>query len=95
MQLKGFQGTDFSIYGDHSAYPDKRKLKAVLTDNMDRNQLIGIVLILAMLVGYQLLVPKPAPEKEPVLNKRRLANQRPHRGRRLPAIQLAGRASFG
>lgn len=32
---------------------------------MDRNQLIGIVLILAMLVGYQLLVPKPAPEKQP------------------------------
>ncbi|GAB3508668.1 membrane protein insertase YidC [Spirosoma knui] len=32
---------------------------------MDRNQLIGIVLIMAMLVGYQLLVPKPAPEKEP------------------------------
>lgn len=32
---------------------------------MDRNQLIGIVLILAMLVGYQLLVPKPAPEQEP------------------------------
>ena len=32
---------------------------------MDRNQIIGIVLILAMLVGYQLLVPKPAPEKEP------------------------------
>lgn len=31
---------------------------------MDRNQLIGIVLILAMLVGYQLLVPKPAPEKQ-------------------------------
>lgn len=30
---------------------------------MDRNQLVGIVLILAMLVGYQLLVPKPAPEK--------------------------------
>ncbi len=30
---------------------------------MDRNQIIGIVLILAMLVGYQLLVPKPAPEK--------------------------------
>ena len=27
---------------------------------MDRNQLIGIVLIMAMLVGYQLLVPKPA-----------------------------------
>ncbi|AUD02940.1 membrane protein insertase YidC [Spirosoma pollinicola] len=35
---------------------------------MDRNQLIGIVLILAMLVGYQLLVPKPAPEK-PVAQK--------------------------
>ena len=33
---------------------------------MDRNQIIGIVLILVMLVGYQLLVPKPAPEKEPV-----------------------------
>lgn len=32
---------------------------------MDRNQIIGIVLILAMLVGYQVLVPKPAPEKEP------------------------------
>jgi YidC/Oxa1 family membrane protein insertase len=32
---------------------------------MDRNQLIGIVLIMAMLVGYQLLVPKPAPQKEP------------------------------
>ncbi|GAA4414694.1 membrane protein insertase YidC [Nibrella viscosa] len=32
---------------------------------MDRNQIIGIVLILAMLVGYQLLVPKPAPEKAP------------------------------
>ncbi len=31
---------------------------------MDRNQLIGIVLIMAMLVGYQLLVPKPAPEAE-------------------------------
>lgn len=31
---------------------------------MDRNQIIGIVLILAMLVGYQLLVPKPAPEKK-------------------------------
>ncbi|QMW05603.1 membrane protein insertase YidC [Spirosoma foliorum] len=32
---------------------------------MDRNQIIGIVLILAMLVGYQLLVPKPAPDKQP------------------------------
>ena len=32
---------------------------------MDRNQLIGIVLIMAMLVGYQLLVPKPAPVAEP------------------------------
>ena len=32
---------------------------------MDRNQLIGIVLILAMLVGYQFLVPKPAPDKQP------------------------------
>ncbi len=32
---------------------------------MDRNQIIGIVLIMAMLVGYQMLVPKPAPEKEP------------------------------
>ena len=30
---------------------------------MDRNQLIGIVLIMAMLVGYQLLVPKPEPDK--------------------------------
>ncbi|MFD2572150.1 membrane protein insertase YidC [Spirosoma soli] len=29
---------------------------------MDRNQIIGIVLILAMLVGYQILVPKPAPD---------------------------------
>ena len=34
---------------------------------MDRNQIIGIVLIMVMLVGYQLLVPKPAPEKEPAL----------------------------
>lgn len=32
---------------------------------MDRNQLIGIVLIMAMLVGYQLLAPKPAPDKKP------------------------------
>jgi len=32
---------------------------------MDRNKIIGIVLIMAMLVGYQLLVPKPAPLKEP------------------------------
>lgn len=32
---------------------------------MDRNQIIGIVLILAMLIGYQVLVPKPAPEKKP------------------------------
>lgn len=32
---------------------------------MDRNQIIGIVLIMAMLVGYQLLVPKPAPEQKP------------------------------
>ncbi|AQG79171.1 membrane protein insertase YidC [Spirosoma montaniterrae] len=32
---------------------------------MDRNQLIGIVLILAMIVGYQLLMPKPEPVKEP------------------------------
>lgn len=32
---------------------------------MDRNQVIGIVLILAMLIGYQVLVPKPAPDKKP------------------------------
>lgn len=32
---------------------------------MDRNQIIGIVLIMAMLVGYQILVPKPAPDKQP------------------------------
>ncbi|TAE33906.1 MAG: membrane protein insertase YidC [Cytophagales bacterium] len=32
---------------------------------MDRNQLIGILLILAMLVGYQFLVPKPEPETKP------------------------------
>ncbi|WP_266365696.1 membrane protein insertase YidC [Tellurirhabdus rosea] len=32
---------------------------------MDRNQVVGIVLILAMLLGYQLLMPKPQPEKEP------------------------------
>jgi len=31
---------------------------------MDRNQLIGIVLIMTMLVGYQLLVPKSAPEAD-------------------------------
>lgn len=31
---------------------------------MDRNQLIGILLILAMLVGYQFLVPKPEPEQK-------------------------------
>ncbi len=36
---------------------------------MDRNQLIGIVLIMAMLVGYQLLVPKSAPEAEPAGKK--------------------------
>ncbi len=29
---------------------------------MDRNQIIGILLILAMLVGYQMLVPRPKPE---------------------------------
>ncbi len=33
---------------------------------MDRNQIIGIVLIMAMLVGYQILAPKPTPEKPPV-----------------------------
>lgn len=32
---------------------------------MDRNQLIGILLILAMLVGYQFLVPKPPQEEQP------------------------------
>ncbi|WP_138990478.1 membrane protein insertase YidC [Larkinella sp. C7] len=32
---------------------------------MDRNQIIGIVLILGMLLGYQLLMPKPAPETKP------------------------------
>lgn len=32
---------------------------------MERNQLIGISLILAMLVAYQFLAPKPAPEKAP------------------------------
>ncbi|MCY7357403.1 MAG: membrane protein insertase YidC, partial [Rudanella sp.] len=32
---------------------------------MDRNQLIGILLILAMLVGYQFLVPKPETVKKP------------------------------
>ncbi|MEZ0612050.1 membrane protein insertase YidC [Fibrella sp. WM1] len=32
---------------------------------MDRNQLIGLLLILAMFVGYQYLVPKPPPEKKP------------------------------
>jgi YidC/Oxa1 family membrane protein insertase len=31
---------------------------------MDRNQLIGILLILAMLVGYQFLVPKPEQPKQ-------------------------------
>jgi YidC/Oxa1 family membrane protein insertase len=31
---------------------------------MDRNQIIGFVLILAMLIGYQLLVPTPDPPKE-------------------------------
>ncbi|GAB3938836.1 membrane protein insertase YidC [Larkinella terrae] len=36
---------------------------------MDRNQIIGIVLILGMLLGYQLLVPKPAPEKKPEQEK--------------------------
>jgi YidC/Oxa1 family membrane protein insertase len=32
---------------------------------MERNQIIGILLMLAMLVAYQFLAPKPAPEKEP------------------------------
>ncbi|WP_019987730.1 membrane protein insertase YidC [Rudanella lutea] len=32
---------------------------------MDRNQLIGILLILAMLVGYQFLVPKPEQTEQP------------------------------
>jgi YidC/Oxa1 family membrane protein insertase len=32
---------------------------------MDRNQIIGIVLILGMLLGYQLLMPKPVPETKP------------------------------
>ncbi|GAB3900393.1 membrane protein insertase YidC [Larkinella knui] len=36
---------------------------------MDRNQIIGIVLILGMLLGYQLLMPKPAPEKKPEQEK--------------------------
>ncbi|MFC5408661.1 membrane protein insertase YidC [Larkinella bovis] len=36
---------------------------------MDRNQIIGIVLILGMLLGYQLLMPKPAPEKQPEQEK--------------------------
>jgi YidC/Oxa1 family membrane protein insertase len=31
---------------------------------MDRNQIIGFVLILLMLVGYQLLIPAPEPPKE-------------------------------
>jgi YidC/Oxa1 family membrane protein insertase len=33
------------------------------TNIMDRNQLIGLLLILVMFVGYQYLVPKPPPEK--------------------------------
>ncbi|GAB3258791.1 membrane protein insertase YidC [Larkinella harenae] len=36
---------------------------------MDRNQIIGIVLILGMLLGYQLLMPKPAPEQKPEQEK--------------------------
>lgn len=32
---------------------------------MDRNQLVGLLLILALFVGYQYLVPKPPPEKKP------------------------------
>lgn len=32
---------------------------------MDRNTIIGVVLILAMLVGYQVLVPKPPQDKKP------------------------------
>ncbi|GAB3331199.1 membrane protein insertase YidC [Larkinella ripae] len=49
---------------------------------MDRNQIIGIVLILGMLLGYQLLMPKPAPELKPEQEK---ATSAPS----LPAAQKA------
>lgn len=40
---------------------------------MDRNQLIGILLILAMLVGYQFLVPKPPKEEQPTTQQTKVS----------------------
>ncbi|MGV3560628.1 membrane protein insertase YidC [Larkinella arboricola] len=52
---------------------------------MDRNQIIGIVLILGMLLGYQLLMPKPAPELKPEQEKTTSA----------PSQQTAQKATSG
>jgi len=63
---------------------------------MDRNQIVGIVLILAMLLGYQLLVPKPAPDRKPEQEK---TTAKPTAGAVAKAEQpldsAAARATYG
>ena len=67
---------------------------------MDRNQVVGIVLILAMLLGYQLLMPKPQPEKEPQKQSAQAqpsqkALQQAQAATRQPLDSAAARARFG
>lgn len=63
---------------------------------MDRNQIIGIVLILGMLLGYQLLMPKPAPEQKPEQEKATSApSQQAAQKAELPLDSAASRQLYG
>lgn len=64
---------------------------------MERNQIIGLVLIMAMLIGYQLLVPSPEPPKpNPTTQATNKAN--PTVATHQPTVQLdsvAAKAAYG
>lgn len=64
---------------------------------MERNQIIGLVLIMTMLIGYQLLVPSPEPTKpnpaSQVKNKSNTAVAAPQAVRQLDSV--AAKAAFG
>ena len=64
---------------------------------MDRNQLIGLLLILVMFVGYQYLVPKPPVEKKPAQSTK---TSKPSSGSAVtaaaaPLDSAAARTQFG
>ncbi|MGA0560538.1 membrane protein insertase YidC [Larkinella sp. VNQ87] len=66
---------------------------------MDRNYITGIVLILGMLLAYQLLVPKPAPEQKPEQEKAATTASAPNAAQKAATAQpldsVASRRLYG